>query len=637
MTTESAAGASTSARPRLLDILAQRVMVFDGGMGTRLYGKGVFLNKSFDEVNLVQPTLVVGVHEEYIRAGAEVLETNTFGANRPKLAPHGLADKLGEINLQGARLAKQAALKHPGVLVAGAVGPLGLKIEPWGPTSREEARALFAEQLRWLVEGGIDIVCLETFADLNEAGEAIRAAREVAPHLPVVAQMTIDEDGCSLYGTPPEVFAARLDAWGADVIGVNCSVGPGAMLKAIERMAQVTSRPLSAQPNAGLPRTVDGRTIYLCSPEYMGSYARKFIQAGAKIVGGCCGTTPEHIRQMAAGARMLKTFHRDENPSGSHQKLPASPNAEDVRPIPFAERSKLAGKLARGEKVLLVELTPPKGCDVQSVLKKARQAMEGGADAINIPDGPRASARMSALATAVCIQNQVGIEAVLHYCCRDRNLLGMQADLLGAYALGIKNLIIITGDPPKLGDYPDATAVFDIDSIGLTNVVSRLNHGRDLGNNLTGSATGFVIGVGANPGAIDLEHEHRRFAWKCDAGAEYAVTQPVFDADAFLAFVSRVREQGFKLPIVAGIWPLVSLRNAEFMKHEVPGVIVPDAVVARMAKAQEKGKEEAMQEGVAISREVAERIKDVIAGLQISAPLGRINMALDVAAAQSRG
>lgn len=623
-----------TARHPFIEALATRVLVFDGAMGTRLYDKGVFINKSFDEVNLTRPDLVQAVHEEYVKAGVDVVETNTFSANRSKLTPHGLAERLHEINAAGARIARAAAASANGgrqVFVAGAVGPLGLKIEPWGPTSREEARTMFAEQIAALVEGGIDVVCLETFADLNEAGEAIKAARDVAPHLPIVAQMTIDEDGCSLYGTPPEVFAARLDAWGADVIGINCSVGPAPMLKALERIAQVTRRPLSAQPNAGLPRVVEGRTLYLCSPEYMGSYARKFIQSGAKIVGGCCGTTPDHIRQIVGGARMLKTFLNDD-PSGVQTALPASP-VEEVQPIPFAERSKLSGKLARGEKVLLIELTPPKGAEVQTVLKKAKQAYEGGADAINIPDGPRASARMSALATAVCIQNSVGIEAVLHYCCRDRNLLGMQGDLLGAYALGIRNLIIITGDPPKLGDYPDATAVFDVDSIGLTGVVSRLNHGRDLGNNSLGQPTGFVLGVGANPGAIDMEREHRRFHWKVDAGAEYAVTQPVFDVGALASFVERIRQEGKTIPVVAGIWPLVSLRNAEFMKNEVPGVVVPDAVVARMARAQEKGKDEAMAEGVRIAREIVEQIKDQVAGLQISAPLGRINMALDVAEA----
>jgi homocysteine S-methyltransferase len=628
---ESAQVSTPPASHPFLEAVATRVVVFDGAMGTRLYDKGVFINKSFDEVNLLRPDLVQAVHEEYVRSGVDVVETNTFSANRSKLLPHGLADRLKDINVAGARIARAATAAANGgrqVFVAGAVGPLGLKIEPWGPTSREEARALFAEQIAALVEGGVDLICLETFADLNEMGEAIKAARDVAPGLPVVAQMTIDEDGCGLYGTPPEVFAARMDAWGADVIGVNCSVGPAPMLKAIERMAQVTRRPLSAQPNAGLPRVVEGRTLYLASGEYMGSYARKFIQAGAKIVGGCCGTTPDHIRQMVAGARMLKSFLNDA-PSGVQVALPAT--AEEVQPIPFEQRSKLAAKLARGEKVLLVELTPPKGCDVQKVLEKARQAYEGGADAINIPDGPRASARMGALATAVCIQSEVGIEAVLHYCCRDRNLLGMQGDLLGAYALGIRNLIIITGDPPKLGDYPDATAVFDVDSIGLTGVVSRLNHGRDLGNNSLGMPTGFVVGVGANPGALDMEREHRRFHWKVDAGAEYAVTQPVFDVEALVAFLDRIRAEGKTLPVVAGIWPLVSLRNAEFMKNEVPGVIVPDAVVARMARAQEKGKDEAMAEGVRIAREIVEQLRDRVAGLQISAPLGKIQMALDVA------
>jgi homocysteine S-methyltransferase len=615
---------------RFLDALVKGVVVFDGAMGTRLYEKGIFINKSFDELNLSQPGIVQEVHGEYVRSGVDVIETNTFGANRLKLTPHGFGDKVKEINEAGARIAREVA---GGAFVAGAVGPLGVKIEPWGPTSFDEARDLFKEQIAALVSGGVDILCFETFADVNELGQAIRAAKEVAPELPIIAQMTIDDEGNSLYGTPPEVFTKRLEEWGADVIGVNCSVGPAAMLHALERMTKVTKKPLSAQPNAGQPRLLDGRTIYECSPEYMASYARRFIQTGARLVGGCCGTTPRHVKAIVGAARMLSPRERPE----AERLIHAEPTTHDtsrlrpaVEPIPYVERSRLAAKIAKGEKIVSIELNPPKGTDLKGTLKRAKQAKDGGSDAVNIPDGPRATARMSALATAVLIQQEVGIETILHYCCRDRNLLGMQADLLGAFALGIRNLILITGDPPKLGDYPDATAVFDVDSIGLTNMVSRLNKAFDLGGSSFGKPTGFNIGVGANPGALDENREIERFFWKCDAGAEFAVTQPVYDVGALNRFLDAIRARGLQIPVVAGIWPLVSLRNAEFMKHEVPGVVVPDSVVERMARAQEKGPEAAVAEGVQIAREAVREIKDRIAGLQVSAPLGRVEVALQV-------
>lgn len=615
-----------------LEALARGVVVFDGAMGTRLYEKGIFINKSFDELNLSQPGIVQEVHAEYVRAGAGVIETNTFGANRLKLTPHGFGDKVKEINEAGVRIAREVA---GGAVVAGAIGPLGVKIEPWGPMSVDEARDIFKEQIAALVSGGAQVICLETFADVNELGQAIRAAKEAAPGLPIVAQMTIDDECNSLYGTPPEVFTRRLEEWGADVIGINCSVGPGTMLQAIEKMAKVTKKPLSAQPNAGQPRLLDGRTIYECSPEYMASYAKRFIQAGARIVGGCCGTTPRHVKAIVGAARMLSPHDRPEAQRLQHAEpvTDSTRTRPAVEPVPYAERSRLAAKLARGEKIVSIELNPPKGTDLTATLRRATQARDGGADAVNIPDGPRATARMSALATAVLIQREVGLETILHYCCRDRNLLGMQADLLGAYVLGIRNLIIITGDPPKLGDYPDATAVFDVDSIGLTNMVSRLNKGFDLGGAAFGKPTGFNVGVGANPGALDEKRELERFYWKCEAGAEYAVTQPVYDVEALERFLDGIRARGLNIPVVAGMWPLVSLRNAEFMKNEVPGVVVPDSVVERMARAQEKGPEAAVAEGVEIAREAVAKIKHRVAGLQVSTPLGRVEVALQVVAA----
>ncbi len=611
--------ASLQARkgPGFMEFLQDHILVFDGGMGTMLYQKGVFLNRSYDELNLSRPELIQDVHRAYLTAGAEVIETNTFGANRFKLQAFGFQERVAEINRQGAKVAREAAGDR--AWVAGSLGPLGLKIEPWGPTSVEEAEAAFKEQAAALVEGGVDLFVLETFTDLNEIHQAIRAVRSICA-LPVVAQMTIEEDGNSLYGTAPEIFAKRLDEWGADVVGINCSVGPQVMLECLERMVKITDRPISIQPNAGRPRSVDGRNLYLCSPEYMASYARKFVLAGAKIVGGCCGTTPEHIKAMKSSLRALRPAHVPMATS-----LPAEQRVE-IQPVERARKSRFAAALVEGRLVTSVEITPPKGFDTSKVVAGARALKAAGVDAINIPDGPRASARMGAQALAVILEQQVGIETVLHYCCRDRNLLGMQSDLLGAAALGLKNLLIITGDPPKMGDYPDATAVFDVDSIGLTNMVTRLNHGLDLGGTPFNPPTGFLVGVGANPGAIELENEISRFRYKVEAGAEFAITQPVFDVRQLLSFLKRVEE--FRIPIIAGIWPLSSLRNAEFMNNEVPGVHVADEIMERMRKADQIGK--AREEGIAIARETVEEIRAQVQGIQVSAPFGRYQSALEV-------
>ncbi len=611
--------ASQQARkgPGFMEFLQDHILVFDGGMGTMLYQKGVFLNRSYDELNLSRPELIQDVHRAYLTAGAEVIETNTFGANRFKLQAFGFQERVAEINRQGAKVAREAAGDR--AWVAGSLGPLGLKIEPWGPTSVEEAEAAFKEQAAALVEGGVDLFVLETFTDLNEIHQAIRAVRSICA-LPVVAQMTIEEDGNSLYGTAPEIFAKRLDEWGADVVGINCSVGPQVMLECLERMVKITDRPISIQPNAGRPRSVDGRNLYLCSPEYMASYARKFVLAGAKIVGGCCGTTPEHIKAMKSSLRALRPAHVPMATS-----LPAEQRVE-IQPVERARKSRFAAALVEGRLVTSVEITPPKGFDTSKVVAGARALKAAGVDAINIPDGPRASARMGAQALAVILEQQVGIETVLHYCCRDRNLLGMQSDLLGAAALGLKNLLIITGDPPKMGDYPDATAVFDVDSIGLTNMVTRLNHGLDLGGTPFNPPTGFLVGVGANPGAIELENEISRFRYKVEAGAEFAITQPVFDVRQLLSFLKRVEE--FRIPIIAGIWPLSSLRNAEFMNNEVPGVHVADEIMERMRKADQIGK--AREEGIAIARETVEEIRAQVQGIQVSAPFGRYQSALEV-------
>jgi len=600
--------------------IKQSPVLCDGAMGTLLYAKGIFINRSYDELNLSQPDLIRGIHHEYLQAGAEIIETNTFGANSFRLGRHSLADKVCDINHAGARLAREAA-KSFDVWVGASVGPLGTRIEPLGKTSFEEARAAFRQQIEALVEGGVDLLILETFGYLEEIHQALLAARDVSKSLPIVAQVTIDEDGNCLDGSDPQTFVSKLEEWGADVIGCNCSVGPVAMLDAMERVRAATSLPLAAQPNAGIPRSVDGRNIYLCSPEYMASYARKFVAAGVRLVGGCCGTTPEHIRVMKSALRVGEA--RGKTAATHAVGSETAPLA--VPAVPLENRSLLGARLARGEFVTMVEIVPPKGIDVRKEIEGARFVKSVGVDAVNIPDSPRASARMSNQALSLLIQREVGIDAILHYTCRDRNVLCIQSDLLGAAAVGIKNLICITGDPPKMGNYPDATAVFDVDAIGLVNIVHNLNRGLDLGGNPIGTGTGFVIGVGANPGLTDMDEEIRRFEYKVEAGAEYVVTQPVFDLRLLENFLKRIEH--CRIPVVAGIWPLVSVRNAEFMKNELR-VSVPDAILDRMAKAQTP--ELARAEGVAIAREMLIAAKQMAQGAQISAPQGRYSSAVDV-------
>lgn len=623
-------------RARLVD--PETVVVFDGAMGTMLYARGVFINQCYDELSLRASDLVREVHKEYVRAGAEVLETNSFGANRFKLTQFGLDRDVVAINVAAAQVAREAAGDR--ALVAGAIGPLGVRLEPYGPTSRAEARAAFEEQMQALREGGADCFILETFADLDELVQAIAAARSVDASMPVIAQMTVDVDGVSPLGATPEDIVHTLEDTGADVIGLNCSVGPQIILGAVERMAAVSHRKLSAMPNAGMPREVGGRMMYMASPEYMATYARHLVQAGAKVIGGCCGTTPEHIKAMIEGIRplvprMQSSVRLKESgrvPAGrgriafSTQEMRAM--GKGVPSIPFADRSRWAGKIARGEFVASVEIVPPRGVDATRMLDDARALRAAGVDAVNVPDGPRAQSRMGAMMTSLLIEQQVGIEAVCHYACRDRNLLGMLSDLLGGSAMGLRNLLLVTGDPPKMGPYPDATAVFDIDSIGLTNLVRNLNRGLDPGGNPIGAPTRYAIGVGVNPAAIDPHEEQRRFAFKAEAGAEFAITQPVFDAGQLERFVREV--EGLKVPIIAGIWPLMSLRNAEFLANEVPGVVVPPVVIERMRLANERSKEAAIAEGIAIARELFERVRPMVQGVQVSAPFGKVELALDV-------
>ena len=601
------------------------MLVCDGAMGTMLYARGVFINRCFDSLNILAPDTVMEVHQDYVRAGADVLETNTFGANRVKLRSFGLGDKVREINAEAARLARKAARDQ--VYVAGAIGPLGVRIEPWGKMGTDEAEAFFREQAEGLAAGGVDVFILETFRDLNEIGAAIAAVRSVSK-LPIVAQMTIEDDGNSLDGTPPEQFAPEMERRGADVVGVNCSIGPAHMLETIERIAAVTRARLSAQPNAGRPRDIEGRNIYLSSPEYMASYARRFAQQGVRIVGGCCGTTPEHIRQMKAAIKQVNVGKVVVGQSGGSARTrsprvlfldPADP------PIPRAEKSNLAAALTAGRFATMVELLPPKGFVGDEIIEQARALKIRGVDVVNIPDGPRGP-RMSALALAVLVQQNAGIETVLQFSCRDRNLLGMQSDLLGAHAMGIRNLVVVTGNARMVGDYPDATAVYDVDAIGLTNVITRLNHGLDIGGQSIGTPTGFHVGVRVNPGAESLDSEVRRFEYKVEAGAEFAITRPVFDAATFERLYKRIESCG--IPLLAGVWPFESFIDAEFMANEVPGVRVPDQVLERMRRADSG--EAAAAQGIAIARETVNAIRTMVQGVHIAAPGGRIDAALAV-------
>jgi homocysteine S-methyltransferase len=612
--------------PEFNDIFASRPMLADGAMGTVLYSRGVLINRCYDELNLSDPGMILSIHEEYLQAGAEILETNTFGANRFRLERHGLSGKMREINAAGVRLARQAAnnlkAKQAGdAWVAGTVGPLGVRLEPLGKTGLDEARAAFAEQIQVLVESGVDLLIVETMPALNEAREALAAARQTAPGLRVIVMVTVDDESNCLDGSSPAQAAALLTEWGADAIGVNCSTGPASVLTAIEAMRLATALPLAAMPNAGLPRAVEGRNIYLCSPEYMASFARKAIAAGVQLVGGCCGTTPNHIRAMRSAMRAIDAQTQATVADAVPALNPETP------PAPLGARSRIGALVEQGGFVTLVEIVPPRGIDCEQEIEGARLLARLGVHAINVPDAPRASARMSAQSLCIQIQQHTGIETILHYTCRDRNILSIQSDLLGASSIGLHNILCLTGDPHKLGNYPDATAVFDVDSIGLVNIVRRLNHGLDIGSNSIGATTNFTIGVAANPGVPDIEQELRRFFYKVEAGAEYVITQPVFDLRLLENFLKRI--ESHRIPVIAGIWPLTSLRNAEFMKNDLR-ISMPEEIMLRMAQAGTP--DEARREGILIAQQMLEAVRPFVQGVQITVPSGRYLAAAEVLA-----
>ncbi len=599
-------------------------ILFDGAMGTMLYARGIFLNRSFEEVCLSDPRLVLAIHGEYLEAGADVLTTNSWGAGIPKLRAAGLVDKFAQINEAAVALARQAIAEsrraEDEVFVAGSIGPLGVRMEPFGALGTDEAEGFFRQQASHLAGAGADLLILETFVDVAELAAAIRGAR-AACGLPVIASLTIGSEGASLYGTEPEVFTAEIDHLAPDALGLNCSEGPRIMLDAAERMIKVTRRPICVQPNAGVPVNVDGRNIYQATPTYMAKYAKRLIQSGVRIVGGCCGTTPAHIREIRNEIKALA-------PGMPRERAPLVVAPQEARqPVALEKKSAWAAKLARGQFMSCVELVPPKGVDMRKLIESARALKEKGIDAVNVPDSPRAQAKMAAVAAAAVLQREAGIEAIPHCTCKDKNLLALQAELLGAHALGIRNVLLVTGDPPRMGTYPDATAVFDVDAIGLCNMVGLLNRGCDLGRNPVGQPTEFCYGVALNPSAVNPDRELERLKWKLDAGAEFAITQPVFDAEPLLRFLERAR--GLRpIPVIAGIWPLVSQRMAEFMKNEVPGVFVPESVVERMGKCDTR--EAAIEEGTAIARELLDALRGVIGGVQVSTPLGKVQYALNV-------
>ncbi|MFA5784995.1 MAG: bifunctional homocysteine S-methyltransferase/methylenetetrahydrofolate reductase [Phycisphaerae bacterium] len=604
------------------ELLAERVIIGDGAMGTMLYEQGTFLNQCFEEVNLTHPDKVEKIHRQYYQAGADFVETNTFGANEFKLARFGLAEQTQSINKAAVEIARRAVDSN--ALVAGSIGPLGKPIEPYGTITREQAQSIFANQAKALIDAGVDFIILETFSNTDEIIAAIEAVSRLSD-IPIVAQMTFTERDEPDFGKSIiKCIGAIASLPAVTAVGMNCSVGPAAMLGNLDIIRGVTDKPIAVQSNAGLPQMVDNRSVYMCTPEYMAEYAKKFYEKGARIIGGCCGTTPRHIKEIARAVRGL-----DKAAHGTISMVKAEPKkvvseSQAVAPLQLAQKSAWGRKIAEGQKVATIELTPPHGVDIQKTLEKARACAKMGIDAINLPDGPRASSRVSAIATAVKIEQETGIETIAHFCCRDRNIIGMQSDLLGAHLLGLRNLLIITGDPPKLGEYPTATGVFDMDSIALTSVVRNLNAGIDIAGNRFSPGTGFTLGVGANPVAVDIEREIEKFRQKVLAGAEYAITQPVFDVSTLLEFIERIEE--FKIPIVAGIWPFTSAKNAEFMANEVPGVVVPEKLLGRMSET--KTKEQARQTGIQIAGEIVEQIQDRVAGFAVSAPFGNVETAL---------
>ncbi|MBI3968111.1 MAG: bifunctional homocysteine S-methyltransferase/methylenetetrahydrofolate reductase [Chloroflexi bacterium] len=605
-------------RSPFLDRLEQGPMLADGGMGSMLYAAGVDYRRSLDEQNLVNPTLVQSIHRRYIEAGAELIETNTFGANRFMLANHGLSDRVRDVNFWGVKIAREAReITGESVFLAGALGPTGLAKRPGANVSSSEVEDSFREQIEALLEAGPDVLVLESFTDLAELELAVRVAR-ASCELPVVAQLTFTDDGVTLSGQVPGDAARALEAAGADVIGANCSVGPQGIHEVLAAMRPHTKRPLSGMPNAGLPGYVEGRFFYLSSPQYFADYTKRLLGTGVSLIGGCCGTTPEHITAMAAVIREQRPAVTVRIPSSIPVQSPEPERAENHGPTPLSQ------KLAAGRFVCSVEIDPPRGSNPTKVVAGAALLKEAGADVINIGDSPMARVRMSALATATIIQREVGIDTIIHFTSRDRNLMGLQADLLGAHSLGVRNILALTGDPPRLGNHPNATGVWDVDSIGLVAVLKRLNEGQDWSGSSIGRATDFFVGCAVNPTADDLETEIERFRRKIANGADFVMTQPFYDPKVWEDFLAQIGK--LPVPVIVGIMPLQSSKHTEFLHNEVPGITIPDYVRERMRKAGERG----IAEGLALSRDLLDAVRGHCQGVYFMPSFGRYEIVAEM-------
>ncbi len=612
---------------RFLQRLQRGVVLGDGAMGTQLYERGVYVNRNYDELNLTDPHLIKAIYRDYIRAGAQVIETNTFGANRFKLGKHGLADRTEDINRTGVEIARRCAEEGASVMVAGSIGPLGKPIAPIGKVSEADALEAFRMQVKGMLDGGgVDVFMLETFMDLHEIQLAIQAVREQS-EIPIAALMTVDTSGMTAYGRTPQQIAGSLSAEPVEVIGLNCSTGPLAILDALKQMREVTDKPLAAFPNAGEPKLMEGRILYLSTPEYFAEYTKRLIQNGVTFVGGCCGTTPKHIKFMGSAVRALQPSLDKVQISAGLVKAQPAAELEAVPLPPRAQRSALGKLLDEGVFPISCEIHPPRSPNPEKVLRQMVKLKEAGVHVVNIPDGPRASARMSPMALAHLIMEQTGMDTILHYTCRDRNILGMQSDLLGAEALGLDNILAVTGDPPKLGDYPMASAVFDVDAVGLLRIASNLNRSKDLVGNPIPRATSFFLGAGFNPAAIDLKLEIDRLHQKIESGAEFIMTQPVFDQEKLFAAMELAG--AINTPVFVGILPLASFRNAEFFHNEVPGMEVPEAIRQRMKVAGDKGKEYGFAEGIAIAQEALNATKAHVQGVYVMPPFGKVELAIE--------
>jgi homocysteine S-methyltransferase len=620
------ARAEMKMRHPFLQRLEQGVVLADGAMGTLLYDRGIPFDRSFDLLNLSDPALVQGIHRDYIRAGAQLIETNTFGANRFRLASHGAAEDARRVNRAGAQIARNAREEvGEAVFVAGAMGPLGRPVAPLGTIPSEEAVEAYAEQAEGLVEGGVDLLLIETQTDVEEMKLAIQAVRRVTD-LPLVVEMTFTEDGRTLYGAYPEDVARVVQELRVDVLGANCSVGPQILLEIVERLRRRTSLPISVMPNAGMPRFVHGRFHYLSSPDYFAEYAVRFKTAGARLIGGCCGTTPAHIRRMSE-ALSSPASGAAASPREQASVLSPPPEEEAAQRVDPASRSLLAGKIARSEFVVSVEVDPPRGTRSKKMIEGAQLLRQSGVDTINVADSPMARVRMSSIALATMISQQVGIETILHFTCRDRNLMAIQSDLMGAYALGIRNILALTGDPPRIGDYPNATAVFDVDSIGLIRVLKQLNAGTDLAGNSIGEPTRFVIGCAVNPVAEDFDAEIERFRQKVEAGAEFAMTQPLYEMGPLTRLLDVVAKP--RIPILLGLLPLQSHRHAEFLHNEVPGIEIPLRVREAMREAGDKG----IEVGIETCRALLREARSLVEGVYLMPSFGRYEVVARVAEA----